>query len=375
MLYDRYWNNNQMFSSICFEELENTWSQLEVSEFICEKFGFAEGSMEEGDASGDDMMMMMNQIQSLDLTYYDESTGYWDFTPSMNGKCTERRSEVVVECTASEMEQGCLQSGEKCATDLDCCNRMFCCPATGSCLDPGALLKRSLYTGCTSDNECESGQCIMTATPPICSVSIFMSTGMDQYLYLSFTPYNDENMIAYSSNDIIDSLNGITKIDHHYFEFQGTITMNTMGVTYYRGTWKIQNNLQTRAKILSLRKMLDYDDGEQFKTIFNRLYQFNEIYVVDVSGLGSIAGQSGVLDLGIQPWWDMDNVLGLGWLHTMDRMTSSMRMFCPKNVCSPCCSTFEDGTCFSIVVAQLCTVGSGRNPSRVSNGMLMLIYP
>ena len=130
--------------------------------------------MEGADASGDDMMMMTQQwIQSLDLTNYDDSTGYWDFTPSMYDECTNRRSEVVVECMASGLEQGCLAGGDQCVTDLDCCDQMFCGPISGNCTDPvkcfrtlnskvtfftvffrtiqAMASKRSLYSGCTSN--------------------------------------------------------------------------------------------------------------------------------------------------------------------------------------------------------------------------------
>ena len=93
--------------------------------------------MEESDVSDDDTMMMMTMwIQSLDLYNYDDSNGYWDFTPTMYDECTNRRSEVAVECMASELEKGCLAEGDQCATDLDCCHQMFCSPISGNCTDP-----------------------------------------------------------------------------------------------------------------------------------------------------------------------------------------------------------------------------------------------
>ena len=152
MLYDQYWAYNQLFSSICFGELENAWSLPEVSNFICKKMGFAAGlSIDSGDGHKEgDMMMMVDMSvsrQSLDLTSYEESTGYWEFTPTMNYDCMELRDEVVVECQPSGLQPGCLQSGDQCATDLDCCDQMFCCPVTGSCLDPVELMQFMVFVG------------------------------------------------------------------------------------------------------------------------------------------------------------------------------------------------------------------------------------
>ena len=157
-----------------------------------------------------------------------------------------------------------------------------------------------------------------------------MSAGEGQYLHLSFTPDIDSNTIIYYSGDIIQVLYEITQIQQHYFEYVSSTTLSVVGETYYQGTWRIQNNQQTRAKILSLKKMLDYDAGEQFKTLFNiRL----DKYVIDVSGLDDISDQSGVLTLSIEPEWDMDDVLGLGVLHTT--VAGSKRMFCPDKACFP----------------------------------------
>ena len=173
----------------------------------------------------------------------------------------------------------------------------------------------------------------MSATLSICSPATFMSSGENQLLHLSFSPHISRNAIMYYSGEIIGYLRQISKIEDQYFEFAGTTEMN-IGVTYYQGTWNISNNLQTRAKLLSLKQILDYDGGEQFKTLFNIWSQWNnEIYVIDVSGLDTIYNQSGILGLTTQPEWDMDNVLGLGMLYTWDGITNSMKTFCPDKVC------------------------------------------
>ena len=202
-----------------------------------------------------------------------------------------------------------------------------------------------------------------------------MSAGEDQYLHLSFSPHIDQNTIMYYSGDIIQVLYEITRIDHQFFEYVSSTALSVVEETYYQGTWRIENNLQTRAKILSLKEMLDYDDGERFKTIFNIWLEWNnEIYVIDVSGLDSIVSQSGVLGLKIQPEWDIDNVLGFGVLHTMDPITGSMRMFCPNKVCASLDVVPSSGTTnFKCCFITPGTVGMDGKPSRLPNGVSILL--
>ena len=141
MLYDRYWQGNQQFSSICYEGLLDSW-KTDVNDMICNKFGFAPGTLEEvtGPDYGlhsDDDMMGYTWIPSLDLTYYDKNTGYWSFEATdgmMQSNCYEQRSLVLVECMAGG--QDCLMEGHECATDLDCCDQMFCSPISGNCTNP-----------------------------------------------------------------------------------------------------------------------------------------------------------------------------------------------------------------------------------------------
>ena len=159
-----------------------------------------------------------------------------------------------------------------------------------------------------------------------------MSSGDDELLHLRFGPNMDENDIIMQQWDIVERLKQITRIESQYFEFWKTTELNVVGETYYQGTWNITNNLQTRANILSLKKMIDYDGGEQFKTTINILSDWNDFHVIDVSGLDSIYDQSGVLDLAIQSEWDIDNVLGLGRLQAKDAVTGNTRTFCPNSI-------------------------------------------
>ena len=177
-----------------------------------------------------------------------------------------------------------------------------------------------------------------------------MSSGDDQSLHLSFGPnimYGTD--IQMYSWDITERLKQITTIESHWWEFWKYTELNVVGETYYQGTWNITNNMETRAKILALKKMIDYDDGEQFKTLFNIWSQGYDFHVIDVSGLDGIYDQSGVLDLAIQPEWNMHNVLGLGVLQMRDAITGSSRLFCPYEVCFALCHVLSQMTPLSPV--------------------------
>ena len=160
-----------------------------------------------------------------------------------------------------------------------------------------------------------------------------MASGDDALLHLSFGPNSNTDDIYMAKYDIIERLKQVTKIESQYFAIQSVTDLNVLGETYYQSTWNFTNNLKTRAKLLALKKMLDYDDGEQFKTLFNVWSEWNDFHVIDVSGLDGIAEQNGVLDLAIQPQWNIDNVLGLGVLQAKDGVTDSNRTFCPHSVC------------------------------------------
>ena len=61
---------------------------------------------------------------------------YWDFGPAMSYDCNNHMSDLVVQCQTYMNGQECLQDGDQCAMDLDCCEHMFCSPVTGNCHDP-----------------------------------------------------------------------------------------------------------------------------------------------------------------------------------------------------------------------------------------------
>ena len=59
----------------------------------------------------------------------------WMITSSMDQLCFDQTNVVAVKCGASDF---CLESGESCATDLDCCQSpgdpMYCQPSWGTCV-------------------------------------------------------------------------------------------------------------------------------------------------------------------------------------------------------------------------------------------------
>lgn len=130
----RYWD--QMgFASFCYQDLENSDWMPEVNG-ICRNLGFPGAiTMTEGVLSHSLDSMMNWQMSSVNV-WYDEWLDIWEFNEHSNEDCNSHRSVVVVECMASGSDQDCLSEGNQCATDLDCCDQMFCSSISGNCTDP-----------------------------------------------------------------------------------------------------------------------------------------------------------------------------------------------------------------------------------------------
>ena len=163
------------------------------------------------------------------------------------------------------------------------------------------------------------------------------STGPDQFLYMNFGPRAPEDLIKQWEWDILHVLEAITKIDYSNWQYSGGMDqMSPSGEQSFEVAWKIWNNHQSKAKMLALKKMLDYDLGEQFKTLFNTLIeQYNgDLYIVSVheGSLSGIQKQAGVLGQhsGLS---DADEVLGHGVLYALDE-SGTGQMFCNNMVCT-----------------------------------------
>ena len=79
-------------------------------------------------------------IGSIDIkAIYPETLGQWtwDLESSADPLCIDQTHVLAVQCEDTPF---CLQSGEYCAMDLDCCqspgDHMFCHPVLGYCVKP-----------------------------------------------------------------------------------------------------------------------------------------------------------------------------------------------------------------------------------------------
>lgn len=131
------WQPGTQFASLCFGDLQESWKPG-VRDFICNKLGFDGGLLlEEGtpDDFGIQDGVDYGYITSLDVISFDDSTGNWEFASNEWGECTVDNDQraIVVDCMSSG--QNCLVEGDQCATDLDCCDQMYCSPVLGNCTD------------------------------------------------------------------------------------------------------------------------------------------------------------------------------------------------------------------------------------------------
>ena len=87
--------------------------------------------------SGNYSGMMMYRAESVDVFIYDTNdiAMDWMITYAMDGSCQDQSIALAVKCGATDF---CLESGESCATDLDCCQSpddpMYCQPSWGTCV-------------------------------------------------------------------------------------------------------------------------------------------------------------------------------------------------------------------------------------------------
>ena len=90
--------------------------------------------------NGMDPMMTMgmySEVQSVEVYIYDTNdiAMDWNVESSMDSTCIDQTMALAVKCSATDF---CLESGESCATDLDCCqdpnDPMYCQPSWGMCI-------------------------------------------------------------------------------------------------------------------------------------------------------------------------------------------------------------------------------------------------
>ena len=132
LIYGQYsGGTEEVFSSLCYQQIDQSFTNYEVRNTICQKLGFSTGMyFEEGMGSD---YNLGGDVGSVDLTSFDMTIPWWDFGPTMNGDCTNHLSDVVVECES--YDSYCLNHNDECATDLDCCDKMFCSQVSGTCVN------------------------------------------------------------------------------------------------------------------------------------------------------------------------------------------------------------------------------------------------
>ena len=85
-----------------------------------------------------------DQIESVDIWLMEQGADSmdssvtimdWMISPAMDQSCSAQTNVLAVKCGSSDF---CLESGQKCATDLDCCQSpddpMYCQPSWGTCV-------------------------------------------------------------------------------------------------------------------------------------------------------------------------------------------------------------------------------------------------
>ena len=149
-------------------------------------------------------------------------------------------------------------------------------------------------------------------------------------------------MLAQYESSIIEVLERITKIEQSWWhQYPGTPgAKSPTDDTYIEIACQMLNNEYTNAKIMSLQKMLRFDDGEQFKILFNGFMRnyHADVWLIDMWGMGVLAGmgidgQEDVLDLTMDPFYDKDELLGFGALYATG---TEQRFFCTNSVCWRC---------------------------------------
>lgn len=122
-------STNDVFSALCYNHVDNATIAMEIGNRICERLGYGE-SLFYGEEFGADYGI----TEAVEfVSPNNEMIPWWTFDSGSNNDCHNHTNLLVVQCAADLNGQGCLDSGMECATDLECCDRMFCSPVTGHC--------------------------------------------------------------------------------------------------------------------------------------------------------------------------------------------------------------------------------------------------
>ena len=200
----------------------------------------------------------------------------------------------------------------------------------------------------TNQHECESSYCITTpdGTPSVCSVTAFPTTDptpnptenlTPQYIKFYFGPTEDsmDMFVMMNFDRIKDILWRITKIEHHYWEVFDSwfLTEENTGENQPVVEFQVNTDSWILAKMASLVKLLEFDNTETFKTLFNEFMHSHygefsiymtrvaDNYFADLDSWSRYLTQESIIN----------GTVGGGVLYVM--MDGIPKLFCNDTVC------------------------------------------
>ena len=115
----------------------------DIGNSICQQMGFASASMIDGESGWNHQLDDAVGIRALMIDQMNRSFHSVPAPLNVYTECVNHGNDMMVECMSSLDGEDCLESGNECATDLDCCDRMFCSPVSGICVDSVTYLIHS----------------------------------------------------------------------------------------------------------------------------------------------------------------------------------------------------------------------------------------
>ena len=101
---------------------------------ICDQMGYKMGNMSSYEEVEGKNYKLDDNVFALDLTdYVANDYDLWRYEVSAETECLEHERDLLVECNDSMGD--CLNHGDQCTTDFDCCYLAYCDPVTSTCID------------------------------------------------------------------------------------------------------------------------------------------------------------------------------------------------------------------------------------------------
>ena len=176
----------------------------------------------------------------------------------------------------------------------------------------------------------------MSSSPSICAMALLSG----QYITFYFGPSADLWYLQAYEMYTIGVLANITKIDSLYWSYHDSDSNIEEATGEYQTSvdFEIDSNDETLSKMVSLLELLEYDDTETFKTLFNGMMADidSNIYITKVDA-SQIANDSaswyGYLAQEGEFAEGSNMAVGHGVLYTMST-SSTPQTFCNNTVCT-----------------------------------------